>query len=187
MNIKKTIIFSSLMVGFTISAFAQIVNQNMDMKINFQQCAQYQQLSYFKKANVDQIVTEYQKSVTPLQEQLHSMRMILNMQLSKSVIDEGVVNNLVNRISSLHRQIFADYVQMRIQLMKSAGFNPGACLKSTSKEPCAGETCQQPITQIVAPKAGFQTNAQQGLQPASSAGLQTAPQSGTLAAAPSSP
>lgn len=153
--------------------------QNIDMQMSFQQCAAYQKLTSAKQVTVDRIVDQYKTTVTPFMQQLRSMRMMLDSQLSGAQINEQSINNLATRISALRQQIFYAKIQMRIQLIKSAGFNPAECLRAGSGEACTGPVCEQPIpATIVAPHSGLETNTQHGLQPAPNSGLQTAPQSG---------
>jgi len=176
------IILFCLFSLFSLTGFAQTQPgiQHIDMKMSFQQCAAYQKLTSAKQVTVDRIVDQYKTTVTPLMQQLEAMHMMLDSQLSSTQINEQSINNLVTRISALRQQIFYTKIQMRIQLMKSAGFNPAECLKTAPGEACTGPVCEQPIpATVVAPHSGLETNTQQGLQPAPNSGLQTAPQSGS--------
>jgi hypothetical protein len=180
MKIKIIILFCWLFI-YSAICIAQIQPgvQQIDMRTSFRQCEAYQKLTPAKQATVDQIIAQYKTTVEPIMQQLHMMEMMLDTQLSATQINEDNVNNLVTKISGLRNQIFEAKVQMRIQLVKSAGFNPAECLRSPPGEKCVGPVCEQRIPEtIVAPHSGLEINTQHGLQPAPNAGLQTAPHSG---------
>ena len=174
----KIIIFC-LLCTFSLACFAQTTPgiQHIDMQMSFQKCAAYQKLTSAKQVTVDRIVDQYKATVKPLMQQLQAMHMMLESQLSGTTINEQSINDLVTRIANLRNQIFYAKIQMRMQLIKSADFNPVDCV--TPAHECVGSVCEQPISStIVAPHSGLETNTQHGLQPAPNAGLQTAPHSG---------
>ncbi|KPJ67850.1 MAG: hypothetical protein AMJ43_02545 [Coxiella sp. DG_40] len=159
MKIVKIILFytlAGLFLSYTINVFASVTYLS--------QCPQYQQLTFTQKAKVNEIINEFNKAIIPIEEQLRTNSMALEAQLNQAKINQQVVNNLVNRISSLHNQIFAEGIEMRIQLIKITSFNLALCTKPISQESCNGGICKQSINQVKGSQAGLQTSPKQGVQ-----------------------
>lgn len=159
MKIQKIVLFyvsSVFFLSCVVNVFA--------MGTYLSQCPQYQRLTFTQKAKVNEIINEFNRAVTPLGEQLKTNKGALEIQLNQTKIDQQVVNNLVNRISSLHNQIFAERVEMRIQLIKTTNFNIALCSKPVFQESRSGEAYRQPVYQARGPQAGLQSSPKQGLQ-----------------------
>ncbi len=154
-----------------------MMQQHQNRGMNLQNCQAYQQLSSSQKTNLDKVIAEYKKAVTPIKQQLFASHMALEQQLNQAKVNEKSVNELVSKISSLRNQIFAERIQARVQMVKLANFNPAVCIHrpaqmmQKSGSNCVGNVCLQPIPQV-APQAGVQNAPQQGVQTSSQSGMQ---------------
>ncbi len=158
MRIQKIVLFyafSGFLLSYTVNVFATVY---------LSQCPQYQQLTFTQKAKANEIINEFNKAVTPLRGQLLAYEKTLEAQLNQPKINQQVVNNLVNRVSSLRNQIFAERIEMRIQLIKTTNLNIALCTKPPSQQLCKGGVCRQPVYQVRGPQAGLQSSPKQGLQ-----------------------
>jgi hypothetical protein len=159
MKIRKIVLFYALcgfLLSYTVNVFA--------IGIYLNQCPQYQQLPLAQKTKANEIIGEFNRAVTPLRGQLQTYEKALEAQLNQAKIDQQVVNNLVNRISSLRNQIFAERIEMRIQLIKITNFNMALCTKPISQESCSGGVCRQPVNQVTGPQTGLQSSPKQGVE-----------------------
>lgn len=164
MNIKKTIVFMAtiLISGFAINALA----------MPMQNCAAYKNLPLSKKNQITQITDEYNKIIMPIRKDLHASIIALQTELAKPQINEQAINALVTKVSGLRSQLFAESIQVKIQIIKTTGFNPAICEKPKQVTVhCIGNICKAPIIHR-GPTAGLETAPRQGLHAAPHAGLQ---------------
>lgn len=159
MKIQKIVLFyilSGFLLCYTINSFA--------VAFNLYQCLKYQQLSFIQKAKVNEIIREFNKMVTPLKGQLQTYENALETQLNQAKIDQQIVNNMVNRISSLRNQIYAERIEMRVQLIKTADFNMAQCTNPIFQESCSSGVCKQPVYTVRGPQAGLRSSPKQGVE-----------------------
>jgi hypothetical protein len=197
MSIKKVVLCSVFFILALIKTqiFAQSDNADKTsmmtemtaakMVADFSNCPQYLQLNENQRADIQNIMNDFQKNMEPLQKGLTDKMTELQTQMTQTNLDEGQINETTKEVSDLYDKIFKEYMDVMVKIKGVAGFSLMDCNPDVKKL-LSEQQDYLHSTLMSSSQRGLNTSSVQGLQSNSSQGLQTAPNANNQTVSPSS-
>ena len=124
-TITKSLAATALII-FAANVFAKPkpvpVGPCNEITITKTRCApRFAQLTDKQRVTAKKIIQQFRKQVNPMRKELYAKSVLLNAELVQANVDQKKVDDLINNISDLCKQLFSAKINMIMQVNKEVG------------------------------------------------------------------